>query len=38
MRECMIRKKKWMKFYASDNEYDMPLNAAGMTTKIYRKD
>ena len=38
MRECMIRKKKWMRFYANDNEYDMPLNAAGMTTKIYRKD
>jgi len=38
MRECMIRKKKWMRFYSNDNEYDMPLNAAGMTTKIYRKD
>lgn len=38
MRLCMIRKKKWMRFYANDNEYDMPLNAAGMTTVIYRKD
>jgi DNA polymerase len=30
MRECMIRKKKWMK--------GMPLNAAPMETIIYRKD
>lgn len=34
MRECMIRKRKWMTKGGSD----MPLNAAGMTTKIYRKD
>lgn len=34
MRECMIRKKKWMRKGGSD----MPLNAAGMTTTIYRKD
>lgn len=38
MRECMIRKKRWMKYVANDNTYEMPLNAAGMTTKIYRKD
>lgn len=37
MRLCMIRKKKWMT-YGNDNEYDMPLNAAGMETVIYRKD
>lgn len=34
MRECMIRKRKWMNKGGSD----MPLNAAGMTTTIYRKD
>lgn len=34
MRLCMIRKKKWMRKGGSD----MPLNAAGMTTIIYRKD
>lgn len=37
MREYMIRKKKWMS-YGNDNEITMPLNAAGMTTVIYRKD
>lgn len=34
MRLQMIKKKKWMK----KGGVDMPLNAAGMTTKIYRKD
>lgn len=34
MRVEMIRKKKWMR----KGGVDMPLNAAGMTTKIYRKD
>lgn len=34
MRLCMIRKRKWM----SKGGVDMPLNAAGMTTIIYRKD
>lgn len=34
MRECMIRKRKWMRY----EDYDMPLNAAGMETVIYRKD
>lgn len=38
MRECMIRKRKWMRYVSNDNEYDMPLNAAGMETVIYRKD
>jgi DNA polymerase len=38
MRELMIRKRKWMKFSDNDNEYHMPLNAAGMETIIYRKD
>jgi len=34
MRLHMIRKRKWM----SKGGVDMPLNAAGMTTVIYRKD
>lgn len=34
MRLCMIRRKKWMNYKGSA----MPLNAAGMTTVIYRKD
>lgn len=34
MRVQMIRRKKWMTHKGSA----MPLNAAGMTTKIYRKD
>lgn len=38
MKACMIRKRKWMTYAANDEVYDMPLNAAGMTTKIYRKD
>lgn len=37
MKACMIRKRKWMT-YGNDNQYTMPLNAAGMETKIYRKD
>lgn len=37
MRTLMIRKRKWMT-YGNDNQYDMPLNAAGMETVIYRKD
>ena len=37
MRMHMIRKKKWMS-YGRDGKYTMPLNAAGMTTVIYRKD
>lgn len=37
MRTLMIRKKRWMS-YGKNNKYTMPLNAAGMTTKIYRKD
>lgn len=37
MREQMIRKRKWMT-YGKNNQYDMPLNAAGMETVIYRKD
>jgi DNA polymerase len=38
MRVLMIRKKKWMSYVSNDNEYTMPLNAAGMETVIYRKD
>lgn len=34
MREKMIQKRKWMR----KGGVDMPLNAAGMTTKFYRKD
>lgn len=34
MRECMIRHRKWMTHKGST----MPLNAAGMMSKIYRKD
>lgn len=37
MKACMIRKKKWMT-YGNDNQFTMPLNAAGMETVIYRKD
>lgn len=38
MKLCMIRKKRWMTYSDNDNTYDMPLNAAGMETVIYRKD
>jgi len=36
MRQQMIRKKKWMT-YGNDNEYTMPLNAAGGSMTIYGK-